>query len=171
LVFCHPEDEAGLRLEQETMVQEVYRACCDSGHELLLEVILPVGMPRSDALYLRAIQRFYNLGVKPDWWKLPPLSRHSWQALDELIHERDSHCRGVVLLGLDASEAELASGFADAAHSRLVKGFAVGRTLFGAPSRAWLAGQIDDEQLVGQIKDNYLRLVDLWRQRQVSPSH
>lgn len=165
LVFCHPEDEAALRMEQERMVQEVYRACCESGHELLLEVILPVGTDRSDQFYIRAVQRFYNLGVKPDWWKLPPMGRKSWQAFEQLVTERDPYCRGVVLLGLDAPEAELAAGFAEAACTPLVKGFAVGRTLFGAPSRAWLAGDISDEQLVGQIRDNYLRLIALWRQR------
>lgn len=165
LVFCHPEDEAALRLEQERMVQEVYRACCESGHELLLEVILPVDMARCDQLYIRAVQRFYNLGVKPDWWKLPPMGRQGWQALEQVVTERDPYCRGVVLLGLDAPEAELAAGFAEAACSPLVKGFAVGRTLFGAPSRAWLAGNITDEQLVGQVRDNYLRLIALWRQR------
>lgn len=165
LVFCHPEDASELRQEQEVMVQEVYRACCESGHELLLEVILPVGMARNDQLYLRAVQRFYNLGVKPDWWKLPPMARTGWQALEQVVTERDPYCRGVVLLGLDAPEAELAAAFADAACSPLVKGFAVGRTLFGAPSRAWLAGDLSDEQLVGQIRDNYLRLIALWRQR------
>ena len=121
-------------------------------------------------LYLRAVQRFYNLGIKPDWWKLPPLGRTAWQALEQLVSERDPHCRGVVLLGLDAPEAELATGFAEAAHCSLVKGFAVGRSLFGAPARAWLSGDICDEHLVGQIKDNYLRLIALWRQRTMQRS-
>ncbi|MGL5740242.1 MAG: 2-deoxy-5-keto-D-gluconate 6-phosphate aldolase domain-containing protein, partial [Plesiomonas shigelloides] len=79
--------------------------------------------------------------------------------------ERDPHCRGVVLLGLDAPESELAAGFAASAASTRVKGFAVGRTLFGQPSRDWLAGNIDDDTLIARISDNYLRLIALWRQR------
>jgi 5-dehydro-2-deoxygluconokinase len=55
-------------------------------------------MPRSDELYLRAISRFYNLGIYPDWWKLPPLSSAGWTALGEIIERRDPHCRGVVIL-------------------------------------------------------------------------
>ncbi|MGL5499668.1 MAG: 2-deoxy-5-keto-D-gluconate 6-phosphate aldolase domain-containing protein, partial [Plesiomonas shigelloides] len=165
LVFFHPEDQPQLRREQECMVSEVYNACCQSGHELLLEVILPANMPRTDDLYLRAVQRFYNLGIKPDWWKLPPLQAASWQTLDALIAERDPHCRGVVLLGLDAPESELAAGFTASAASSRVKGFAVGRTLFGQPSRDWLAGNIDDDTLIARISDNYLRLIALWRQR------
>lgn len=165
LVFFHPEDDHPTRLRQETKVREVYEACCKSGHELLLEVILPAGMEVSDALYLRAMQRFYNLGVKPDWWKLPPLSVESWAKAAALIEERDPYCHGVVLLGLDAPQEELEAGFAAAANQSIVKGFAVGRTLFGQPSREWLARHIDDETLIKYVKANYHNLISLWRQR------
>ncbi len=165
LVFFHPEDDHALRLEHEAKVKEVYSACCKSGHELLLEIILPADMERTDELYLRAVKRFYNLGVKPDWWKLPPLRSESWDDLGSLVIERDPYCRGVVLLGLDAPQEVLAAGFAAAAKQPLVKGFAVGRTLFGQPSKAWLAGEIDDKTLVENIKANYHNLITLWRQR------
>ncbi|CRG50573.1 bifunctional 5-dehydro-2-deoxygluconokinase/5-dehydro-2-deoxyphosphogluconate aldolase [Yersinia wautersii] len=165
LVFFHPEDAYSLRLEQEQKIIEVYRACCQSGHELLLEVILPAGMPRSDELYLRAISRFYNLGVYPDWWKLPPLASEGWAALNKLIERRDPHCRGVVILGLDASLEALRTGFNAAAGYPIVKGFAVGRTLFGDASFAWLKRDIDDTQLIARIRDNYLQLITLWRER------
>ncbi|MGM3175569.1 bifunctional 5-dehydro-2-deoxygluconokinase/5-dehydro-2-deoxyphosphogluconate aldolase [Dickeya lacustris] len=165
LVFFHPEDDSPLRLAQERQVAEVYRACCQSGHELLLEVILPADMPRSDALYLRAITRFYNLGIRPDWWKLPPLSRDGWQRLSALLHARDPYCRGVVILGLDAPLDRLREGFNAAAGQPVVKGFAVGRTLFAQPAQQWLRTDIDDEQLIDDIKHNYLQLIALWRQR------
>jgi len=165
LVFFHPEDAHGLRLEQEQKVAEVYHACCQSGHELLLEVILPADMPRNDDLYLRAISRFYNLGIYPDWWKLPPLSDEGWAALSTLIEKRDPHCRGVVILGLDAPVSVLRDGFNTAANYPIVKGFAVGRTIFGEPSQAWLKREIDDAELVSRIRDNYLQLIALWRER------
>ncbi|WP_432460701.1 MULTISPECIES: bifunctional 5-dehydro-2-deoxygluconokinase/5-dehydro-2-deoxyphosphogluconate aldolase [unclassified Agarivorans] len=165
LVFFHPEDAHPLRLAQEKQIQEVYAACCQSGHEMLLEVILPADMARNDSLYLRAMQRFYNLGVKPDWWKLPPMQSDSWRQIETLIAERDPHCHGVVLLGLDAPEEELRAGFNQAAPSKLVKGFAVGRTIFGKPAQAWLAGEIGAQQLNQQIKRNYHSLIRMWRER------
>ena len=165
LVFFHPEDAHALRLEQEQKIAEVYRACCQSGHELLLEVILPASMPRSDELYLRAISRFYNLGIYPDWWKLPPLTSAGWTALSDIIERRDPHCRGVVILGLDAPAEQLCADSKAAAGHGVVKGFAVGRTLFGDASRAWLKHDIDDAQLVARIKDNYLQLIAWWRER------
>ncbi|MDE1477377.1 5-dehydro-2-deoxygluconokinase [Xenorhabdus bovienii] len=165
LVFFHPEDNPLLRLEQEKTVQEVYAACCQSGHELLLEVILPSDMTHSDEFYLRALQRFYNLGIKPDWWKLPPMQSATWDQIEALIAQRDRHCRGVVILGLDAPEAILKASFNAAAGKPIVKGFAVGRTLFGQPSLKWLAGEIDDQTLILQIKTNYHNLISYWRQR------
>ncbi|MCG3460993.1 5-dehydro-2-deoxygluconokinase [Xenorhabdus bovienii] len=165
LVFFHPEDSPLLRLEQEKTVQEVYAACCQSGHELLLEVILPSDMTHSDEFYLLALQRFYNLGIKPDWWKLPPMQSATWDQIEALVAQRDRYCRGVVILGLDASEAILKASFNAAAGKPIVKGFAVGRTLFGQPSLKWLAGEIDDQTLILQIKTNYHNLISYWHQR------
>ena len=89
----------------------------------------------------------YNLGIYPEWWKLEPMSPAQWHAVDALIAARDPHCRGVVLLGLNASIETLAAGFRDAQASRSCRGFAVGRTIFQEPSQAWLADKIDDAEL------------------------
>jgi len=165
LVFFHPQDEIKLRLEQEALVKEVYQACCKSGHELLLEVILPADMTRTDELYIQVLQRFYNIGVKPDWWKIPPLSAESWDIVTGLINERDAHCHGVVILGLDASMEALEAGFNAAAGKDIVKGFAVGRSIFAKPAQAWFAGDVDDLGFIEQIKTNYRHLISVWNQR------
>ncbi|UUM31829.1 bifunctional 5-dehydro-2-deoxygluconokinase/5-dehydro-2-deoxyphosphogluconate aldolase [Vibrio japonicus] len=165
LVFYSPEDELDIRTEQEELVQEVYQACCKSGHELLLEVILPAGVKKEDRLYIQALERFYDLGIKPDWWKLPALEADSWDTVSSVVTEHDAFCRGVVILGLDAPQEELQKGFDATAGKEIVKGFAVGRTLFGEPSRQWLANSINDETLIENIKQNYHNLIALWRQR------
>lgn len=165
LVFFHSEDEIALRLEQEALVKEVYQACCQSGHELLVEVILPADMIRNDYFYLQVLQRFYNIGIKPDWWKLPPLSEQSWDSVTALINERDPHCHGVVILGLDASMEALEAGFNAASGKDIVKGFAVGRSIFAKPAKSWFAGESDDLEFIEQIKANYRHLVSVWNQR------
>jgi 5-dehydro-2-deoxygluconokinase len=86
-----------------------------------------------------------------------------WKAIDALIAERDPHCRGVLVLGLNAGVDALADGFRDAAASTRCKGFAVGRTIFHAPSRAWLAGEIDDAGLKAGVRATYEALIDAWR--------
>lgn len=164
LVFYHPLDAKELRHEQDEQIADVYRGCCKSGHELLLEVILPDSNPDKDErYYLETLEHFYQLGIKPDWWKLPPLSAASWQKVEELIQTHDPFCRGVLILGLDSSEETLKAGFAAAADASWVKGFAVGRTIFGTPSRLWLQGEIGDAELIEQVKQKYLTLIGFWR--------
>jgi 5-dehydro-2-deoxygluconokinase len=146
-------------------VIELWNACCESGHELLLEMIPPRDSQITDAVYTSAMKRFYNLGVKPDWWKLPPQSRANWQAISDIIAERAPHCRGVVMLGLDAPADELKKGFMDSAGFSICKGFAIGRTIFSNPSRKWLGGEYNDEQLISAVVSNYLELVKTWKAR------
>ncbi|MDK1254253.1 5-dehydro-2-deoxygluconokinase [Cronobacter dublinensis] len=164
LVFYHPHDPAALREEQDALLLDVWRACQQSGHELLLEVILPENGPDKDREhYHRMLAHFYQLGIKPDWWKLPPLASHHWQAISALIEQEDPYCRGILLLGLDAPQEQLREGFAEAATHPIIKGFAVGRTIFGQPSRRWMQGELSDEALIREVKNNYLTLIDFWR--------
>ncbi|MFP0198158.1 5-dehydro-2-deoxygluconokinase [Pseudomonas sp. PHC1] len=164
LVQFHPDDEPMLRLEQEAQIKALYQASQVSGHELLLEIIPPKDhpSPHPEVLY-RALKRLYNLGIYPAWWKIEAQSAEEWQQLDELIRARDPYCRGVVLLGLNAPASALAEGFQQASQSQTCRGFAVGRTILQEPSRAWLAGEIDDETLIRQVQGTFVELIDAWR--------
>jgi 5-dehydro-2-deoxygluconokinase len=110
----------------------------------------------------RALKRLYNLGIHPEWWKLAPMSAAQWRDIDALIAERDPFCRGVLLLGLGASKDDLAQGFREAAASATCRGFAVGRTIFHEPARAWLEGRVDDSELVAGVRTTYEALIDAW---------
>jgi len=66
------------------------------------------------------------------------------------------------VLGLDAPEDQLAASLALAARHDLVKGFAVGRTIFADAARGWLAGQISDDAAVAMMADRYSRLCAIW---------
>jgi 5-dehydro-2-deoxygluconokinase len=129
----------------------------------LLEIIPPQSMPRDPDTVYRALKRLYNLEIFPEWWKLEPMDASQWAAIDALIAERDPHCRGVVLLGLNAPVDALAKGFADARRSAVCRGFAVGRTVFQQPSTQWLAGALDDQALIDAIRGNFCTLIDAWR--------
>jgi 5-dehydro-2-deoxygluconokinase len=164
LVQYHPDDEPLLRLEQEAQIRGLYDAAQVSGNELLLEIIPPKDHPSTypDVLY-RALKRLYNLGIYPNWWKIEAPSAEQWQQIDALIQERDPYCRGVVLLGLNAPVEQLAEGFRNARASTTCRGFAVGRTIFHEPSRAWLAGEIDDGALIDRVRGTFETLIGAWR--------
>ena len=164
LVSYHPDDDAMLRVAQEERLLELWEATRASGHELLLEVIPPAlaNHLTDDATVLRAVKRFYNLGLKPEWWKLAPMAAESWVALAALVAERDQQCRGAVILGLNQPLEDLVAGFAAATHP-VVKGFMVGRTIWDEASRSWLKGEIDDSALVAQVAARFGQLVQAWR--------
>jgi 5-dehydro-2-deoxygluconokinase len=165
LVQYHPDDEPMLRLEQEAQLMGLYQASQVSGHELLLEIIPPKDLPGAhpDVIY-RSLKRLYNLGIYPAWWKIETQTAETWEKLDALIQERDPYCRGVVLLGLNAPAETLAAGFREASRSTTCRGFAVGRTIFHEPSRAWLEGEIDDAGLISRVQSTFGFLIESWRE-------
>jgi 5-dehydro-2-deoxygluconokinase len=44
----------------------------------------------------------------------------------------------------------------------MVRGFAVGRTIFAGVAREWLAGNIDDQTAVTQMAEKYRALCTTW---------
>ncbi len=162
LVFYSTEDESSLRDQQEQRLLEVWRAALATGHELLLEVIPPAESLEAGPSIVASVRRLYDLGIRPDWWKLPCMDRASAESVCAAIDAHAPHCRGILVLGLDAPAEALGEGFRQCAGLDRVKGFAVGRTIFGAPSRAWLEGTIDDAALIKAAADNYSRVIALW---------
>jgi 5-dehydro-2-deoxygluconokinase len=172
LVHYHPDDAVDLRLAQEQKVLELWQATRASGHELLLEIICPSGVAAEvppDTAVLRSIQRFYNLGIRPEWWKLAPLQPEGWLGLEQIVRQRDPDCRGAVILGLNQPLAALADSFSKAGSSSIVKGFMVGRSVWADASLQWLGGQIDDAALVNAVAANFTQLVLAWRSRAGRP--
>jgi 5-dehydro-2-deoxygluconokinase len=134
----------------------LYEACVECGRELLLEIISP-RLPE-------AMAEIYAAGIRPDWWKLqPPGSAAAWAAIEKVIAANDAHCRGVLLLGMEASEEELERSFALAAGHPLCKGFAVGRAIFMGAARRWFKHECSDSAVADEVAANYRRLVASWK--------
>ena len=163
LCFYHPDDAAEMRATQESMVTRLFHAARRNRLEFLLEVIPSKVAEVTEDTAAQIIRRFYEIGIYPDWWKLEPMrSEAGWRNACAAIRENDAHTRGIVVLGLASDEAALAESFRAAARLPLVKGFAVGRTIFGAAAEAWMAGDMSDAEAVDVMKDNYARLCRIW---------
>ena len=164
LVHYHPDDEPALRSAQEEQLLRLFDACRKTHHELLIEVIVPAGMDCGVGTIARALRRLYATGIRPDWWKLEPVADgEAWRQVEAAIMDCDPLCRGVVLLGLSAPEEELVNCFATAAPFAMVKGFAVGRTIFYDAARDWLTNRLTDEQAVAVLAGKLSNLVTAWR--------
>jgi 5-dehydro-2-deoxygluconokinase len=164
LVNFHPADPVELRLAQETRLVELAHAAEFLERELLIEVISTGPGRATDAHTTPAVlRRLYHLGIRPAWWKLESQQAEAWRESSEVVARSDPLCRGVLLLGLDASEDEVAQSFDVAAGHAICRGFAIGRTIFGPPARDWLAGAIDDAAAVARVAAGYARMIERWR--------
>jgi 5-dehydro-2-deoxygluconokinase len=170
LLRYHPEDPQALCRQQEEQILRLYSACRESRHEFLLEVIAsPYGKLGADTT-AGILARVYDLGIRPDWWKLEPAEEPlAWAAIQDTIRQRDPWCRGVLVLGLAADADSLAAAFQAAAPCELVRGFAVGRTIFGEPARRWLAGELGEAETIAALANNLQAVVSAWRRARPNP--
>ena len=164
LVNYSTADDEGLRADQEHRITELYDACCDSGHELLLEIVPPREALSVGDSVAKSIEHLLSIGIRADWWKIPAVERQSAERIHRSILSATPYCCGIVVLGLAAPKDELVKGFSAFSGLPLYRGFAVGRTIFNEPGRAWLAGEIDDDTLLTRIAQEYGDLIDAWEQ-------
>ena len=162
LCFYRPDDTSEMKAAQERELLRLHDAARRVGRELLVEIVAGKHGPLGPRTVADVIARLYEIGVRPDWWKLEAQSPAAWREIDAEIASGDAYCRGVMVLGLEAPEAELAQAFRAARASRQVRGFAVGRTIFVEPALRWFAGQATDEEAVSGMAGAFARLVGHW---------
>jgi len=164
LCFYHPDDSEEMKARQERELSRLYDAASTIGRELLIEIIAGKHGPVDENSIARVLERLYSLGIKPDWWKLEGQETpEAWSHIARVVDAADPLCRGVILLGLEAPEEDLARAFKIARSCELVKGFAVGRTIFVEPAQEWFSGKIGDAEATERMAATFGRLCALWR--------
>ena len=163
------DDDAAIRQHHEQLIVKLDRACRFTGHQWLLEIITARegNSPAFDQVS-SIMQHFYDLGVRPDWWKLEPaLNDAYWLSVGEVIDKNDIYCQGVIVLGLNGTIESISEAFYAAAKQPWVKGFAVGRTLFSEAAQGWLKGHLNDAQAVALMAKKYQLIIAAWDNAQV----
>ena len=158
------DDDPVIRVHHEKMIQNLDRACRHTGHEWLFEIITARNGSSSEFDSVASIMaHFYDLGVRPDWWKLEPgVDETYWHSVGQVIDKYDPWCQGIIVLGLGGSNEAISESFRVAASQPRVKGFAMGRTLFVQAAKDWFAGNIDDATAVATMRTNYRGMIDAW---------
>ena len=158
------DDPADLIAYHEGEILRLADACRRTGHEFLFEIITGNrGKPAAPDQVLALMQRFYDLGVAPDWWKLEPIEDAGfWKAAGDIARANDPHLQGIIVLGKEMPDEQLARVFALSRPEPLVRGFAIGRTIFSAAAQGWFAGTIDDAEAHDKMKAIYAGLVAAW---------
>jgi 5-dehydro-2-deoxygluconokinase len=165
-LYMHPGDVAQTKELQEQRVIQLCDACAKNDRRLLLEVQATQGTSYDENSMVELLERFYEIGVRPDWWKLPPNKEPAvWERIGDVVRKHDPYCAGILVLGQGLEEVELVEFFAATASEPLCNGFAIGRSIYGGQARRWLAGEIDDGELMSSVVERYERLVSLWQKR------
>lgn len=159
------DDPEPLREAQDAALLRLYDACRTIGRELSLAIVTDQGPGQERDTVARVISHFYDLGIRPDWWKLEAQpDAAAWSAIENAILRTDAFCRGIVVLGAGAGEERLVGAMALAAETQSVRGFAIGRTIFSQAARLWLAGEINDADAVDDMATRFRRLAQIWRE-------
>src|SRR4051812_31163769 len=114
-------------------------------------------------LMRRAIEDIQNYGIEVDIWKIEGVDERSdaeMLAQQTRVGGRD----GVVcvLLGRGASNEKVDHWLAQAAPVDGFIGFAIGRSIWGGPLKAFLDGSVERDVAALEIGNNYLRFLNVY---------
>ena len=162
LVSYSAADPLDLRSRQNEALLTLQEGAFSTGHRWLLEVI-PPDFETDPGSVVSAVEDLYRIGLRPDWWKLPPLANDdAWSEIARTVERYDPQCGGVVVLGYERPEQELFSAFESAIRSRAAVGFAIGRSVWRQPAADWFAHKIDDAAAIDQISRQYGSVLNGW---------
>jgi 5-dehydro-2-deoxygluconokinase len=163
LAFYHPDDPVEMRARQDRELLRLADAARTFGREFLVEIIAGKHGEVNDDTVAAVLAHLYRLGIRPDWWKLEPQrTAAAWNKIAAVVAKHDRSCRGLLMLGLEAPENELKQAFLTAAPCAIVRGFAVGRSIFAEPAQQWLSGTITDAAAIEAMAGSFGQLVDAW---------
>jgi myo-inositol catabolism protein IolC len=117
------------------------------------------------ALMIRAIAEIQEAGVEPDIWKIEGLDdRSDCVKVAEQTRAGGRDNVACVLLGRGADNAKVDHWLYQAGEVDGFIGFAIGRSIWSEPLKAYLAGDLDREVAAAKIAENYTRFIEVWRQ-------
>ena len=178
LVRYNPEGDAAVNRDQLSRLKRLSDWLKAHERKFLFELLVPaesaqlesVGgdTERYDAelrpqLMLRAIAEIQDAGIEVDVWKIEGVEQRSdCQAL--VAQARSGGRDGVacVVLGRGADAAKVDHWLAQAASVDGFIGFAIGRSIWWDPLKAYVDGKIERIAGAGKIAENYLRFVRVY---------
>ena len=116
-------------------------------------------------LMIQAIKEIQEAGVEVDIWKIEGLDKHADCVRVAEQTRADGRDNVVcVLLGRGADNDKVDHWLYQAAEADGFIGFAIGRSIWSDPLKAYLDGSLDREAAAGKIAENYIRFIEVWRQ-------
>ncbi len=154
------------KAENARRLKQLYHAAKHHKLELLIEVVPPHNEWQKDESSIwQSIEEIQQLGIFGDWWKLPPLQDpQNWKKSASVIKAHDPVSQGILILGFGLDEQKLLQSFQAAQTEPLVKGFAIGRSIWAEPALEWLKGAISTDELKKRIWQYYQKFAQAWEE-------
>lgn len=178
LVRYNVEGDSAMNKRQAARLAELSQYLEKSGRKYMFELLVPATPAQLEkckgdkgiydvemrpALMIKAIQALQAAGVEADIWKLEGLDRKT--DCEKVCAAARAGGRtevGCIVLGRGENEAKVREWLTVGANVAGVIGFAVGRTVFWEPLKAFKEGKFTREQAVDQIAKTYGSLCNLW---------
>jgi myo-inositol catabolism protein IolC len=178
LVRYNPEGDADLNARQVERLRRLDGWLHERGRLFLFELLVPAEPNQLDAvdadvgrydrelrpgLMVRAIRELQAAGIEPDIWKIEGLDRS-----DDCVAVSDAARAGgragvaCVVLGRGADQAAVDHWLRTASGVPGYVGFAIGRSIWWDPLRAFVDGASSREEAAARISSNYRRFIDVY---------
>jgi myo-inositol catabolism protein IolC len=186
LVRYNPEGEAAANREQLAKLKRLSDWLKERERKFLFELLVPAEPHQLEAvggdderydaelrpeLMRRAIAAIQDAGIEVDVWKIEGVEQRS--DCEMLVAQARSGGRDdvvCVVLGRGADDAKVDLWLAQAAPVDGFIGFAIGRSIWWDPLKAYVAGKIERVAGARKIAENYLRFVKVY-ERAAAKTH
>jgi 5-dehydro-2-deoxygluconokinase len=178
LVRYNPEDDAALNERQLARLKQLSDWLLAHNRKFLFELLVPAteaqltkvhgDSHRYDTelrpeLMARTIEAVQHAGIEVGVWKIEGLdNRDDAEMLARQTRKGGRHHVVCVLLGRGASDEHVDEWLRQAAPVEGFVGFAIGRSIWWNPLKAFVEGALERESAAQQIADNYLRFIRVY---------
>ena len=178
LVRWNPEGDPDMNSRQGVRLKELGEWLHQRGRTYLFELLVPAEPHQLEAvggdeklwdseerpkLMRGAIEQLHDSGVEPDIWKIEGIDRREDCEILAAECRRDGR-DGVacVVLGRGANDAAVDHWLRMGSGVPGYIGFAIGRSIWWDPLKAFVDGAAGREEAAGQIAANYRRFIDVY---------
>jgi myo-inositol catabolism protein IolC len=114
-------------------------------------------------LMAEAIRELQDAGVEPDIWKIEGIDqREDCERISEVVRRDGRDNVACVVLGRGADEEAVVHWLRQGAGVPGYIGFAIGRTIWWEPLKAYLNDETDRSTAAKTISENYRRMIDVY---------
>jgi myo-inositol catabolism protein IolC len=178
LVRYNPESDPTMNARQTARLLELSRYLDKTDRKFMFELLVPPTAAQLErckgdkatydvemrpALMIETMLAMQKAGVEADVWKLEGLDRtHDFEKVCAAARVGGRTDVGCILLGRGENEAKVREWLKVGANVAGVIGFAVGRTVFWEPLKAFKENRATKEQAIAKIADTYGSLCRMW---------